>query len=963
MSDAFDWAHIPDLACINAADLIELVYDDRSPGEARVLLAREAPSPDEAFLKRGPDAWDMARVLRRDWLGEDMQALDQVYNEAQGSDLIEMAKRPVSQRVKLKRIEKAHLRDGLRQILLRALFAAGTPEVDLDRLDLDSTFVIVPTSGRRGDLFRHQDLAVRHLHARWRRDGLAMRGLLVMPTGSGKTRTAVAWLIDDVIASGRQVLWVTHSRELLRQTARAFIEDAPRLKRHGRDDLRIRLISGEHSRGTTVGADGHDVAIATVQTLARNHKHLKSWLARGEVVVVFDEAHHSPSVTWRRILTTARETSDAVLGLTATPVRGTDAGTRALINLYAGPGASMKEAIIHEAPIDELIEDGILARPVPRLIPTAFDFEAVMSSQDEAFLAKFSDLSEGLKKRIANATSRNNLIVSTYREGPERDGATYGRAIVFAVSVLHCETLLAAFLAAGVRADAMYFGRPRGTNDEALRAFRDGEIDVLINIEMLTEGVDVPDVEAVFLARPTASLPLFSQMVGRGLRGPAIGGTRLAYIVDFQDLWGRFAEWRLKFSALQVDGVVPEEDPASPTAEDLGAMFGPVINALGPQELLQLAVDYGAQVASMAEAQVVSRMGLVPIGTYGFELDVDDSEDGENESRSRVLMVFAHEEPGYQEIRGLVASGDLKRLEALEDWSIFFENLPGPPPPLDGLTDFRSYVMATRMLPEFVPFAVRDALDPEETARRIIGDDLRTPLADVIEGAVRSAKEHEAFIIKAWGSVSAYRDEVVACAQRIITGESRPIEEKRVPRPLRPEQASWRSGTGYWSVDDIARIRAEVLADDQLFPDGLTAPAGAIRWSNQYAGAFAWYMGEPEDIFVSSIFDNPKTDGDLLRYLVFHELLHHEQKVDNHDLGPRNHLTHGPRFREREQQYPTWQKWDEFMDTFAERHFSPADLLPQLGDEMILGGITRKTRTRRKQAPDRRGSPSTGNKG
>ncbi len=241
MSDAFDWAHIPDLACINAADLIELVYDDRSPGEARALLAREAPSPDEAFLKRGPDAWDMARVLRRDWLGEDMQALDQVYNEAQGSDLIEMAKRPVSQRVKLKRIEKAHLRDGLRQILLRALFAAGTPEVDLDRLDLDSTFVIVPTSGRRGDLFRHQDLAVRHLHARWRRDGLAMRGLLVMPTGSGKTRTAVAWLIDDVIASGRQVLWVTHSRELLRQTARAFIEDAPRLKRHGRDDLRIRL--------------------------------------------------------------------------------------------------------------------------------------------------------------------------------------------------------------------------------------------------------------------------------------------------------------------------------------------------------------------------------------------------------------------------------------------------------------------------------------------------------------------------------------------------------------------------------------------------------------------------------------------------------------------------------------------------------------------------------------------------
>lgn len=85
--------------------------------------------------------------------------------------------------------------------------------------------------------------------------------------------------------------------------------------------------------------------------------------------------------------------------------------------------------------------------------------------------------------------------------------------------------------------------RDKSYNAKVLEKFRRNELDVLINIRMLTEGTDVPDVNTVFLTRQTTSQILLTQMVGRALRGPKFGGTEEAYIVAFTDRWKQQINW------------------------------------------------------------------------------------------------------------------------------------------------------------------------------------------------------------------------------------------------------------------------------------------------------------------------------------------------------------------------------------------------------------------------------------
>lgn len=119
-----------------------------------------------------------------------------------------------------------------------------------------------------------------------------------------------------------------------------------------------------------------------------------------------------------------------------------------------------------------------------------------------------------------------------------------------------CEYLRKALLNRNVRADAVYAyvaahhgsaddrnRRKESDNSKAFLDFKEGRLDVLINVKMLTEGTDVPDVQTVFLTRQTTSRILLTQMVGRGLRGQEFGGTEKAYIVSFIDDWTHRIDW------------------------------------------------------------------------------------------------------------------------------------------------------------------------------------------------------------------------------------------------------------------------------------------------------------------------------------------------------------------------------------------------------------------------------------
>src|SRR5262249_43256015 len=128
--------------------------------------------------------------------------------------------------------------------------------------------------------------------------------------------------------------------------------------------------------------------------------------------------------------------------------------------------------------------------------------------------------------------------------------------IIFVDRWYQCEQLRGMLESRGVRADVLYSHttqidggpevrnrRTADDNHEALERFRHGKIDVLINVRMLTEGTDVPDVSTVFLTRQTTSQVLLTQMIGRALRRRLFGGTDRAYIVSFVDNWKHLINW------------------------------------------------------------------------------------------------------------------------------------------------------------------------------------------------------------------------------------------------------------------------------------------------------------------------------------------------------------------------------------------------------------------------------------
>lgn len=127
-------------------------------------------------------------------------------------------------------------------------------------------------------------------------------------------------------------------------------------------------------------------------------------------------------------------------------------------------------------------------------------------------------MSEKLKNQIACSSVRNNVILKQYLDNKER----YGKTLIFAVNQMHAETLFSEFRNAGILCDYVVSSKPG--SQQIIHQFKENELTVLINVQILTEGSDVPDIQTVFLTRQTNSNSLLMQMIGRGLRGEKAGG-------------------------------------------------------------------------------------------------------------------------------------------------------------------------------------------------------------------------------------------------------------------------------------------------------------------------------------------------------------------------------------------------------------------------------------------------------
>lgn len=305
----------------------------------------------------------------------------------------------------------------------------------------------------------------------------------VLPTGGGKTLT-MAWMARSAAAKRRHTWFLVHRQELMRQASRTF--DMIGVE-HG-------LIYKHHTMTR------ERVQIASVQTLARR---LARTPTKPDLIVV-DEAHHCSATTYRRIL--AAYPDAVVIGLTATPARTDGQGLDDIFSeLVVGPSMAA------------LIEEGFLSRYRIYAPPIGISTEGVRTRAGD--FAK-----DQLAEAVDKPTITGDAVKHYLRLAAGR------RAIAFCASIEHSKHVAASFRAAGVAAEHFDGETEDRRRERIVERFASGEIEVLCNVDLVGEGFDVPACEVAILLRPTQSVILFLQQVGRALR-PAPGKDR-ALILD-----------------------------------------------------------------------------------------------------------------------------------------------------------------------------------------------------------------------------------------------------------------------------------------------------------------------------------------------------------------------------------------------------------------------------------------------
>jgi superfamily II DNA or RNA helicase len=310
------------------------------------------------------------------------------------------------------------------------------------------------------------------------------RVIVSLPTGTGKT--VVFAHFPQFFKMKKRLLVLAHREELLLQARDKFLHIDP--------DLNVG-IEQSSSRAPTDAK----VVIASVPTLGRaDGTRLRQLNPEDFFLIVVDEAHHAVAPTYRRIFDHfglfEPDTPRCLVGFTATPRRGDKQGLGAVF-----------EEVCYARDLREMIAERYLC-PIT-------GWRVYSDTSLDKVQIRHGDFVESQLAHVVNTCDRNNLLVSAYRQY-----AADRRAIIFCVNVAHTRDVCQAFSAAGIRSAAVWGEMSREDRQASLAQFSKGEIDVVTNCNILTEGFDEPRVDTVIMARPTKSKLLYAQMLGRGTR-------------------------------------------------------------------------------------------------------------------------------------------------------------------------------------------------------------------------------------------------------------------------------------------------------------------------------------------------------------------------------------------------------------------------------------------------------------
>ena len=316
-----------------------------------------------------------------------------------------------------------------------------------------------------------------------------------MPTGTGKTYLLTAVIDSFVRANPKAKVWiVAHRRELVSQideTVRKF-----------------------HSYSSATSSLLSSVKAMSIQWLMRHYDEIEEEPG----MIVIDEAHHALAKTYKEMW--ERFPKAKFLGLTATPCRLNGKGFTDLFDV-----------LVQSWGVPEFISKGRLA---------TYDFVSIKSD------GVTQRLIDSLQKRGADGDYQNKEMDMLLNKKPSierlyRSLEEYGKdrkGIVYAINISHAQKITKLYQEHGVKAIAIDSKTPATERQQDIEAFKKGDIQVLVNVDIFSEGFDCPDVEFVQLARPTLSLAKYLQMVGRGLR--VAKGKKNCVIIDNVGLYRVF---------------------------------------------------------------------------------------------------------------------------------------------------------------------------------------------------------------------------------------------------------------------------------------------------------------------------------------------------------------------------------------------------------------------------------------
>ncbi len=500
-------------------------------------------------------------------------------------------------------------------------------------------------------LYPHQQEAISRMDARIRYSNKTpFSGLLVVPTGGGKTLIAVRWLLQNMVDRKKKVLWIAHRHELLEQAFRAIRDNACSNVLTHRESFRYRIISGQHDKPVNIQRQD-DIIIASKDSLNRGLGYLlDNWLSfTDEVFLTIDEAHHATAKTYRKIIDAVKGADSGrrtfrMLGLTATPFRTAESEQGFLGKLF-------EDDVVYKVDLRQLVNQRILAQPVFEELKTGIDLTRELTDRDIKTIWAFDELPEHVATQIAGSAERNKNIVSHYIENLEK----YDQLIVFAVNIVHAIALNALFnqelnkhfetknrtyaeYVVGAIKD-MATGASITENAEKIEKFRKGEIRVLVNVIILTEGIDLPNARTAFLTRPTTSTILMTQMIGRVLRGERAGGTKQAYIVSFVDNWQDKISW-ISPARVCIETAGEFDDTSGEISKRLVQLI-----AIAKIEEFALMMD-----RQILELEALDFLQRVPVGLFSFSVLLPARTEDDALEKNCEVMVFDHLQEAYGDL-------------------------------------------------------------------------------------------------------------------------------------------------------------------------------------------------------------------------------------------------------------------------------------------------------------------------